>query len=259
MYFYFSLASGSTGNCGLFHAGNQNILIDAGISLRAIKTGLSKINYRIDNIHAILLTHSHADHIKALPMLLKHTDINIYASAICIKELSTLFPESCGKLHPFETDTCFSLGEIEVSSFSTPHDAQGSVGFVLTYQHKRFGYATDLGFVPSTILAHLQGCEFVVLESNYDPYMLQASHYPYTIKQRIAGPYGHLSNPDCAACVAQLTEYGLHTLVLAHLSEKSNVPALALQQIQSTIKQNTLPRIVIAPKQCMEQPIIMEG
>ena len=105
--------------------------------------------------------------------------------------------------------------------------------------------------------ALLRGCETVVLESNHDPYMLQAGPYPYALKQRVAGPNGHLSNPDCAVFAAALADSGTKRLILAHLSEKNNMPALALQQTKNALHGREHCTVCVAPRDCMEAPVVL--
>ena len=112
------------------------------------------------------------------------------------------------------------------------------------------------GRVPSPAAALLRGCETVVLESNHDPHMLQAGPYPYALKQRVAGPNGHLSNPDCAVFAAFLADNGTRKLVLAHLSEKNNMPALALQQTKNALRGREGCTVCVAPRDCMESPVV---
>ena len=122
---------------------------------------------------------------------------------------------------------------------------------------------TDLwGFLLQTLTvsgaaALLRGCETVVLESNHDPHMLQAGPYPYALKQRVAGPNGHLSNPDCAVFAAFLADNGTRKLVLAHLSEKNNMPALALQQTKNALRGREGCTVCVAPRDCMESPVVL--
>ena len=137
-----------------------------------------------------------------------------------------------------------------------PHDAAESVGYILEHGSHRFGFATDLGFVPREAAELLRGCETVVLESNHDPHMLQAGPYPYPLKMRVAGPAGHLSNPDCAVFAADLVRHGTRNLVLAHLSEKNNMPALALQQTVSALHGLPDCAVQVAPRERMETPVV---
>ena len=119
----------------------------------------------------------------------------------------------------------------------------------------------SLGVVPLQLFAYyvalLRGCETVVLESNHDPHMLQAGPYPYALKQRVAGPNGHLSNPDCAVFAAFLADNGTRKLVLAHLSEKNNMPALALQQTKNALRGREGCTVCVAPRDCMESPVVL--
>ena len=161
------------------------------------------------------------------------------------------------RLTAFESGDAFCVGETTVRSFATPHDAADSVGYILENGRHRFGFATDLGFVPQSAAALLRGCEPVVLESNHDPHMLQAGPYPYALKQRVAGPNGHLSNPDCAVFAAFLADNGTRKLVLAHLSEKNNMPALALQQTKNALRGREGCTVCVAPRDCMESPVVL--
>ena len=174
------------------------------------------------------------------------------AAALTAKE-----PAFEGRLTVFESGDAFRVGETTVRSFATPHDAADSVGYILENGRHRFGFATDLGFVPQSAAALLRGCETVVLESNHDPHMLQAGPYPYALKQRVAGPNGHLSNPDCAVFAAFLADNGTRKLVLAHLSEKNNMPALALQQTKNALRGREGCTVCVAPRDCMESPVVL--
>lgn len=255
--FYYSIASGSTGNCSLYAAGGTAVLIDAGVSLRKITAALGGLGLPLGSLSAVLLTHEHIDHIKGLPMLLKKSEVPVYASHGTAEALEQKEPCCRGRLTVLE-DGAFTVGALSVTSFATPHDAAESVGYILEHDGGRFGFATDLGFVPRDAADRLRGCDAAVLESNHDPYMLQAGPYPYPLKQRVAGPSGHLSNPDCAAFAAELVRYGLRTLVLAHLSEKNNMPELALQQTRNALHGLPPCRVIAAPKDRMASPVLLE-
>ena len=175
-------------------------------------------------LDALIITHEHIDHVKGLAMFLKKTEVPVFVSRGTAAALTAKEQAFEGRLTAFESGDAFRVGETTVRSFATPHDAADSVGYILENGRHRFGFATDLGFVPQSAAALLRGCETVVLESNHDPHMLQAGPYPYALKQRVAGPNGHLSNPDCAVFAAFLADNGTRKLVLAHLSEKNNMP-----------------------------------
>ena len=255
--FYYSIASGSSGNCGLYLAGETAILIDLGVSLRKITTALQEVGLTTADLTAVLITHDHIDHVKGLPMFLKKADRPIYASRETAAALVRKDAACADRLRAFEVGAEFEVGDVHVNAFDTPHDAPGSVGYILEQQGRRFGFATDLGFVPVEIADQLRGCDAVVLESNHDPHMLQAGPYPYPLKQRVSGPNGHLSNPDCAVCAAELVKTGTKTLILAHLSEKNNMPELALQQTRIAVRDLPPCAIYVAPRERMEAPILL--
>lgn len=256
--YYYSIASGSTGNCGLYVADGTAVLIDLGVSMRKITTALAACGLAPSDLAGVLLTHEHIDHVKGLPMVLKKTGLPVYASQGTAEALAEKDETTAGRLRTFAAGDSLDLGDVQVTSFATPHDAAESVGFVMEHAGGRFGFATDLGFVPGGVLDMLRGCDTVVLESNHDPHMLQAGPYPYPLKKRVAGPRGHLSNPDCAVCAAELVRSGARTLVLAHLSEQNNMPALALQQTRAALCEMPPCAVYAAPRDAMQQPVRLE-
>ena len=189
-HFYYSIASGSSGNCGLYVSDGTAVLIDVGVSLRKLTAALAAFDMKPGELDALIITHEHIDHVKGLAMFLKKTEVPVFVSR-------------------------------------------------------------------GTAAALLRGCETVVLESNHDPHMLQAGPYPYALKQRVAGPNGHLSNPDCAVFAAFLADNGTRKLVLAHLSEKNNMPALALQQTKNALRGREGCTVCVAPRDCMESPVVL--
>ena len=147
-HFYYSIASGSTGNCGLYVSGGTAILIDIGVSLRRLTAALKTFGMTPGELDALVITHEHIDHVKGLAMFAKKTEVPVFAScgtvsALCAKEAA--FEE---RLTAFESGEAFSVGDVRVRSFATPHDAADSVGYILESDGYRFGFATDLGFVP---------------------------------------------------------------------------------------------------------------
>ena len=264
-HFYYSIASGSSGNCGLYVSDGTAVLIGVG-NMNDIRDIVYVKPERFDSLStqaiageldALIITHEHIDHVKGLAMFLKKTEVPVFASRGTAAALTAKEPAFEGRLTAFESGDAFCVGETTVRSFATPHDAADSVGYILENGRHRFGFATDLGFVPQSAAALLRGCETVVLESNHDPHMLQAGPYPYALKQRVAGPNGHLSNPDCAVFAAFLADNGTRKLVLAHLSEKNNMPALALQQTKNALRGREGCTVCVAPRDCMESPVVL--
>ncbi len=221
------LGSGSSGNSTLVRSNGTSILVDAGLSCKAICVALEQIGSHYEELDAIVLTHEHSDHIKALPVLLKKLSCPLYATEAVIDYLShnLKIPEHIAMIPLPEKP--FSIHDIEVTAFATPHDSVGSVGYQFYDGSKRFAVATDLGHMNSDIMTQLLPCKAVLLESNYDDSMLMVSPYPYSLKRRIASSKGHLSNNDCASAAVELARNGVEHLILGHLSQNNNLPELA--------------------------------
>ena len=223
------LFSGSSGNCVYVRFGDEEILIDAGVSFKKICTALNAVGTDISNIKAVLITHEHSDHVQALPVLSRHTDIPIYinrkSASYYDMPLDELF-EGHAKIK--DSGDSITFNSFEVNVFSTPHDSIGSCGYHFTFSDgNRFALATDMGQITPEISSYLLGCKTVVIESNHDVKMLKNGPYSYVLKKRILSDHGHLSNDDCAAFVPKLVDMGAEKIVLAHLSQENNTPELA--------------------------------
>ncbi len=253
-YFY-SIGSGSSGNSGFYVCGETVILIDLGVSVRRITAALRRYGFEISDLAGVLVTHEHHDHIKGLATFARRHKAPIYASRGAAEAMIRKVPAVEGLLRPFWGGETFSVGGLQVESFLTPHDSPESVGYVIRGDGKSFGYATDLGFMPSAVRAKLTGCDAVVLESNHDLTMLENGPYPYILKQRVAGPRGHLSNVDCAACAMELVKTGTKTLILAHLSGENNTPEIARQETENALSSLGGCTVVVAPRDEMEEPV----
>ena len=226
-HYYYSIASGSSGNCGLYMADGTAILIDLGVSLRRITTVLKALSLTLEDISAVVLTHEHIDHVKGLPMFLKKAKAPVFATRGTAEAFEEKNPEYADRLNIFDSGERFWVRDVDVVPFPTPHDAAESTGYIFEHGGSRFGFATDLGFVPRDAAELLRGCEMVVLESN----------------------------PDCAVFAADLVKSGTRTLVLAHLSEKNNMPELARQQTLSALRGLPACEVLVAPKEHMEHPV----
>lgn len=255
---YYSLASGSSGNCGLLLLGGARFLIDLGVSVRRLTALLRPFGLTADDLDAVLLTHEHVDHIKGLATFVKRHRVPLYTTIGTAQALLEKFPQAKDHFRPFYSGASFTVGSVKVSAFPTPHDAADSTGYVLEGGGARFGYATDLGFVPGPVRAALAGCGTVVLESNHDPDMLREGPYPYALKQRVAGPRGHLSNPDCARFAAELAGQGTRQFILSHLSDKNNTPVLARRQTEAALADVSAGcAVTVAPKEEMAAPVAL--
>ncbi len=229
------LGSGSSGNSTLVRSNGTSILVDAGLSCKAICTALEQIGSHYEELDAILLTHEHSDHIKALPVLLKKLTCPLYGTEPVLDYISkTLKIPVHIPMIPIP-DSAFAIHDLEVRAFSTPHDSVGSVGYQFYDGSKRFAVATDLGHMTDSIMEQLLPCKAVLLESNYDEGMLMVSDYPYALKRRIASSKGHLSNIDCASAAVTLAQNGVEHLILGHLSQNNNLPELAYSATRTAL------------------------
>lgn len=245
-----SLYSGSRGNAFVIATPEGTILIDAGKSARRLCQALDSLGISPSEIRAIFVTHEHNDHISALPVFLKHHPTPVHLPCACAYRLECdPAAAPCLLPHPpFHTETVCG---ITVSSFPTPHDSRGSVGYRIEIPTDggvlRLGYATDIGYVTKEIEEGLVGCHTVILESNHDPEMLETGPYPYELKLRIASRRGHLSNPDSALFAARLCQSGTKRLMLAHLSEENNTPDTAFDACFGAIGDAGVELCVAAP------------
>lgn len=226
MILFAPLCSGSSGNCTYIGTKKEGILVDAGASAKSILTALGEAGVESGAVKAILVTHDHNDHIKGLRVLAKRLRVPVCST---VETLEGILDTGC--IEPgaelLELSSRMELAGMEILPFDTPHDTAHSVGFRIRAGEREIGYATDLGEVTAEIWQGLLGADLVLLESNYEPRLLEISPYPYYLRRRIASDHGHLSNPDCADTVRRLAQQGTARFVLAHLSRENNTPELA--------------------------------
>ena len=239
MFRFCSLYSGSSGNSLFVQTNKTKILIDCGESAKKIISALSEINIDITEINAILITHEHIDHVKSLGTLSKKYNIPIYTN---IETLNAM-PDQKNKIKEdninlFNISKTFYIGDLKILPFSIPHDAANPCGFNIYYKDKKISIATDIGHITPEIISHLEKSNFLLLESNYDSNVLKCSSYPYYLKERISGPYGHLSNSTAGQTISHLINTGLKTVMLGHLSKENNFPELAYKTVMEEILYN---------------------
>ena len=234
-----SLYSGSSGNCLFVETENTKILVDAGVSLKKIEKGLESFEISPSNLDAVIVTHEHTDHIQSLGNLSKKFDIPVFATSKTFDAM----PKQTEKItdknkNNINIDEKFSIGDIDIIPFKIPHDAADPCGFTLFSNNKKISIATDVGHMTNDILKHIDGSEFILLEANYDSNVLKYTKYPFKLKERIAGPTGHLSNKTAGQTINYLINSGLKKAVLGHLSKESNFPELAYQTVVNEILSN---------------------
>lgn len=235
---FFSISSGSSGNCYYIGASGRGLIIDAGISCKAAVSAMEQKNIDISTIDGVLITHEHNDHIKGLLPLLKKIKCPLYASKPTldyIKE-NTAIPEN---IKTCEISEETGIGCFKVKPFHTSHDAVFSVGYRFhTPDGRVITHATDLGYISEDVAKNLSGSDMVILESNYDENMLKNSFYPAYLKKRIKSDEGHLSNNDCAKEALELIKKGTTRFMLAHLSKNNNDPKLAYGATKKIFDEN---------------------
>ena len=225
------MASGSSGNCTLVSEGKTHILIDAGISARRITNGLKELGLTPAELAGIFITHEHSDHIAGLATLLKKYPVPIYATGATGRQIAYRTAGAEEHLRAVVPGRPLELGALELTAFSTPHDAADSVGYTVSDGRRRLAVVTDLGEVTPQVLQAVSGAELALLETNYEPDWLRSGPYPGYLKARILGGRGHLSNEDGAALARTLADRGTRQLVLGHLSKENNTPARALDTV----------------------------
>lgn len=221
------LGSGSSGNCAFLETGETRLLVDAGLSGRQIRKRLLAIGRTPENLNGILITHEHSDHVQGLVGLAARLQIPVFCNRLTREAIERQLQLTLD-FRLFETGASFEVGDVNVDTFSVPHDAYDPVGFLLQTQAANIGFLTDLGHVTKLILQRVQSANVLVLEANYDLKLLQDDpHRPWSVKQRIVSRHGHLSNPAAAGVAAQLASAHLHHVFLGHLSSDCNRPELA--------------------------------
>ena len=226
---YASLASGSKGNCHALGDGKRTLLIDAGISYLQIRTRLEQLGWPLEAVKAVAFTHEHADHIAALPVVLKRTDWTILATedtlrAMCQIKGVTVPP---ARWIPLRAGHPQAWEGWRILPFSIPHDATDPVAFRVEGGGKAAAVVTDLGHPTALVIDHCQDLDLMALEANHDIQMLREGTYPPLLKARILSRIGHLSNEATAELLARVCSPRLRAVVLAHLSEQNNAPELA--------------------------------
>ncbi len=231
---YCPLGSGSKGNSTFIETEGAKLLIDAGLSAKALGERLGEIGVGLHEIDAILITHEHIDHIRGVGPLASKLQIPVFANAETAKAIFASLG-ICPSFTIFATGEAFTYADLTIHPFTIPHDAIDPVGFTLTSNGWKLGVCTDLGYATTLVRHELRGCTHLILEANHHPPMVHASSRPQSLKQRILGKSGHLSNEASGLLLKEIYHPGLREVHLAHLSQECNTPETALTIVRAQI------------------------
>lgn len=248
------LGSGSAGNCALLQTGETRVLVDAGFSARKIGQLLAAVGESLERIDAIFLTHEHGDHAAAISGLARFPHIKVFANAATARAVQHGL-EFRPAWQLFETGARFRFRDLEVSSFVVPHDAQDPVGFYFAHgdddlfsQRRSLAWLTDLGHAPQHVHEHIRAADVVVVEANHCSEMLKADlKRPWSLKQRISGRHGHLSNQSTRALLEAVASPRWQRIFLTHLSRECNSPDAVRQTFASGETTLRCPLSIVEP------------
>lgn len=238
--FYCSFGSGSSGNSCYIGTENGGIIVDAGLRAEDIERCLASNGINMKHVKALLLTHDHADHVKYAYALLRN---NRHLKLFCTNRVlnGMLRKHSISKrikeYHiPIFKEIPFKIIDFEITAFDVPHDGSDNMGFSIDFDNRRFVIATDLGEVSDRARHYISEATYLMIESNYDAYMLRIGKYPEYLKARIASRTGHLDNLQTAALLSEIENPGLNHIFLCHLSKDNNTPQIALRRAREALE-----------------------
>jgi len=233
------IASSSKGNAYVVEQDGAALLIDCGVSCKCLKAV-----FDLSHLCGVLVTHNHADHVAGLKVLLNAVDVPVFANAMTAEATACQEKIDADAFVTFENGQPFDVGPFVVSPFSVPHDAADPVGYLVRGDRTYF-HGTDIGTPLDSVGLKLAEAELATLESNHDAVLLKTSPRPPSLKQRIAGPRGHLSNDQACDLVRRFASPKLKHLWLAHLSGECNVPHLALDAMRETLAEMSRPDVEV--------------
>jgi phosphoribosyl 1,2-cyclic phosphodiesterase len=248
------LGSGSSGNSTLVECDGERILVDAGFSGRDLERRLAAIEVEPGSISALLITHDHGDHTRGMGVFARRWKLPLYLTAATFGACGNLLDGS-EDIHFYRAAHPVDIGGVCVEPFLTVHDAVDPIAVTITERStgEKLGIATDLGRPTATVRHALRQCDLLILEANHDEILLRESPYPWSVKARIGGSHGHLSNRAAAELAVELIHPGLATVVLAHLSENANDPGIAADVVAAALERRRFHGSIMVAEQ--NQPL----
>lgn len=236
---FISFGSGSCGNCYYLFTDDYGMLIDLGIGIRKLKKYFMDYGLKMTGVKSVLVTHDHADHVKAVGSLCNTYNIPAYATELVHEGIQRNYvvrkkidAENVRKITKNES---FKLGDFDITAFTVPHDSRDNVGFRIEYNGIVFCLMTDAGHVTDEMAHYISEADYLVLEANHDEEMLRYGPYPAHLKARVLSPRGHLSNKQCAEALVNNATNKLKHVWLCHLSQENNHPELARKTVEQAL------------------------
>ena len=237
---FISFGSGSSGNCYLLFTETCKIMIDVGLGIRYLKKEFKDFNIDMNDIKYILLTHDHADHVKSVGSLSYAFGTPVFATAKVHEGVNRNYcvhrKVPTGNVKVIEKGKSFQLDDFTITPFGVPHDSRDNVGYKIQYGDITFCLITDAGYVTEDMSEAVSEANYLVLESNHDKEMLMNGPYSDFLKERIAGPGGHLNNNQCAQLLIDSSTPKLKHVWLCHLSDENNHPELARKTVETELR-----------------------
>jgi len=247
------LSSGSKGNTTFIESKNTKILIDAGNTCKYITEKLKGIGIEPKEIDAILITHTHIDHVKGLKVFQNKYNTKVYFSKKMKEELEYI------NNYTITTEGIITIKDLNINIIKTSHDTNESFGYIVESQNKSIVYITDTGYINNKYFNLLSNRDIYILESNHDIEMLNNGPYPFKIRQRILGDKGHLSNYDSSKYLSNFIGNNTKCIMLAHLSQDNNTPNIAYNTLIERLNNNNqkIDKIIILKQDiCSEEVLI---
>ena len=247
------LSSGSKGNTTFIECNNTKILIDIGNTCKYTTEKLKEIGIEPKELDAILITHTHVDHIKGLKVFQNKYKTKVY--------LSTKMKEELEYIENYEiiNEGNIKINDLSIDVIKTSHDTSDSFGYIIESNKKSIVYITDTGYINNKYFNLLFNKDIYILESNHDIEMLNKGPYPFKLRQRILGDKGHLSNYDCSKYLSNFIGDNTKCIMLAHLSQDNNTPELAYKTLIERLEANNqlVEKIIILKQnECAEEVFI---
>lgn len=233
---FISFGSGSSGNCYYIFTEKGGLIIDVGIGIRRIKKYFTDYGLGMQNIKNILITHDHADHVKAVGVLSNTLGLPVYATKAvhegikrnyCVKKKI-----DAANIRYINPDENLVLDDFDITVFKVPHDSLENIGFNIRYENTTFCIMTDIGHITEDMSQAISKADYLIIEANHDEEMLMAGPYPEYLKKRINSDNGHLSNKECAKAIRNFASEKLKHVWLCHLSQENNHPELARKTVE---------------------------